>query len=252
MLRVMTYNLKYPSETESNRWSVRRPLVAEVIDKVGAQVFGTQEGHYFQLREIAADTATPYEWIGLGRNGGSHGEFAAIFFDPAVLEPVEYDHFWISETPTVVASQFPGTHLPRMATWIRFAIPESGRQLVVLNTHLDHESDAARIHGARQIAERIKDFDLPVVITGDFNCAAGHSAAFSALTDGSGLTDAWGPGNGPDCGTYGGWKAPEPGGHRIDWILTRGIDVADADISDYHADQQWPSDHVPAWADLLL
>jgi endonuclease/exonuclease/phosphatase family metal-dependent hydrolase len=66
------------------------------------------------------------------------------------------------------------------------------------------------------------------------------------------LTDAWGPGNGPDRGTYGGWKAPEAGGHRIDWILTRGIEVADADICDYHADLQWPSDHVPAWADLLL
>lgn len=250
MLRVMSYNLKYPSETESNPWSVRRPLVAQVIDQVGAQVFGTQEGHYFQLRQIAADAKGRYEWIGEGRNGGSHGEFAAIFYDPTVLEPREYDHFWISETPGVIGSQYPGTDLPRMATWVRFAMGD--QQLIFLNTHLDHRSDPARVHGARMIAERIREFDLPVIVTGDFNCAAGQSAPFATLTDGSGLVDVWGPGGGPDQGTYGGWQAPEPGGHRIDWILTRGIDVAKADVCDYHAEGQWPSDHVPAWADLLL
>lgn len=244
----MTYNLKFPTETGPNAWSVRRPLVAETIGKVAPALFGTQEGHYLQLRQIAADTS--YEWIGLGREGGSHGEFAAVFYDPAVLEPLEYDHFWISQTPDRVGSRSWGTNVVRMATWVRFRT--GAGELVLLNTHLDHESEQARVEGARLLAAQVGRFAVPVVVTGDFNCAAGRSAAFAELTGGTGLLDVWGPGGGPDCGTYGGWKAPEAGGGRIDWILTRGLEVTGAGICDHHAGAQWPSDHVPAWADVRV
>jgi hypothetical protein len=42
--------------------------------------------------------------IGLGRPGGSHDEFAAVFFRRARLVPLEYDHFWLSDTPDVIGS----------------------------------------------------------------------------------------------------------------------------------------------------
>ena len=42
-----------------------------------------------------------------------------------------------------------------------------------MNTHLDHGRDYAKIEGAKQIVQRLKDLTvkvkLPTVITGDFN-----------------------------------------------------------------------------------
>jgi endonuclease/exonuclease/phosphatase family metal-dependent hydrolase len=54
-LTVMTYNLRYASSAPPNAWPQRRPLMAELIEKVVPDVFGTQEGLYGQHQDLAAD-----------------------------------------------------------------------------------------------------------------------------------------------------------------------------------------------------
>src|SRR5262245_55133623 len=102
-LRVMTYNLRYASPTPPNAWPKRRPLMKELILQIAPDVLGTQEGLYPQLKDLASDLPD-YQWIGLGREGGSKSEFMAVFYRPARLEPMAFDHFWLSETPSVVGS----------------------------------------------------------------------------------------------------------------------------------------------------
>lgn len=253
LLRGMTYNLKFPSENSPHAWSARRPLMAEVLRQTAPQVIGTQEGHFFQLRQIAADAPVPYEWIGLGRGGGSHDEFNAIFYDPRVLEPVEFDHFWLSKKPREIGSRSLSWRNKsiRMATWVRFTV--DGGELLWLNTHLDNAYEEARVAGAQLIVSRLKELpaELPVVVSGDFNCAAGDSAAYDILTRDTGLTDAWVQAGGPHISSYGGWAAPIPG-NRIDWLLIRGVTAESAAICDHHDGDEWPSDHVPVYADLRL
>ena len=53
-----------------------------------------------QLQDIAADLPA-FQWIGVGRDGGSRGEFMAVFYRTARLEPLAFDHFWLSDTPEV-------------------------------------------------------------------------------------------------------------------------------------------------------
>lgn len=253
LIRGMTYNLKFPSERGPHPWSARRPLMAEVLRRTQPHVIGTQEGHFFQLRQIVADAPVPYEWIGLGRRGGSHDEYSAILYDPRILEPLEYDHFWLSNRPSKMGSRSLTwrNRSIRMATWVRFGY--EGGEFTWLNTHLDNAFEKARVRGARLIASRLARFpaDRPLVVSGDFNCSAGRCAAYDILTKDTGLSDAWILGNGPDISTYAGWKPPEPGG-RIDWLLVRGIGASSAGICDYHDGDEWPSDHVPAYADLEL
>src|SRR5207253_716685 len=76
-LCVMTYNLRYASPNPPNAWPQRRPLMRECIEKVSPDLLGTQEGLYQQLKDMAADLPE-YTWLGLGREGGSQGEFMAI------------------------------------------------------------------------------------------------------------------------------------------------------------------------------
>jgi hypothetical protein len=102
-LCVMTFNLRYASASPPNAWSARRPAAKALWDRVRPDVVGTQEGVYLQIKDIAADQPD-FAWIGLGREGGSRGEFMAIFYRRDRLTPLEFDHFWLSDTPDVIGS----------------------------------------------------------------------------------------------------------------------------------------------------
>src|SRR5690606_26023283 len=91
-LEVMTFNIRYAHTNPPNLWEDRRAAVREVIVDSGADIVGTQEGLFRQIKDIDQDLPD-FTWIGVGREGGSRGEFMAIFYRPIRLEPLEYDHF---------------------------------------------------------------------------------------------------------------------------------------------------------------
>ena len=256
-LDVMTFNLRYASTAGPNSWTVRRPVMRELLRGETPHVLATQEGLYRQLLDIESDLAPHYEWIGSGREGGSRDESVAIFYDTRRLAPVEHETFWLSDTPTVIGSRTWGNTLPRIATWVRFRdLRDGGREFHVLNTHLDHAKQYARTRGASLIAERIAQFDpsLPCLVTGDFNAAAHGNAVYDILL-GAGLTDTWDTAAERSglYATFHGYRPLTPDGERIDWILaTPGVTAHRASISTFSRNGQFPSDHLPVQASLTL
>ena len=142
-LCVMTYNLRYASASPPNAWSARRPAAKALWNQVRPDVVGTQEGVYQQIKDIAADQPD-FAWIGLGREGGSRGEFMAVFYRRDRLMPLEFDHFWLSDTPDVIGSTTWGNSNRRMVTWVKFRDVASDRDFYFFNTHFDHQVHAAR------------------------------------------------------------------------------------------------------------
>ncbi|MFD5634115.1 endonuclease/exonuclease/phosphatase family protein [Streptomyces sp. NPDC127077] len=256
-LDVMTYNLRFASDVEPNSWAVRRPVMRELLRRASPHVIGTQEGLYHQLLDIEADLAPHYAWIGTGRRGGSSDEAAAIYYDTRRLAPLEHDTFWLSDTPRVIASNTWGAAFPRIATWVRFRdLRDGGRQFHVLNTHLDHASQYARVRAASLVAERIARFDpsLPRLVTGDFNAPAHRNEAYDILL-GAGLTDTWDTAASRSrlYATFHGYAPLTPEGDRIDWILAGpGTEVARASVDTFSLHGQFPSDHLPVRASLTL
>jgi endonuclease/exonuclease/phosphatase family metal-dependent hydrolase len=163
-LRLMTYNLRYASTQQPHAWPDRRPVMAALIAREAPDIIGTQEGVYGQLREFASDQPA-YDWIGLGRAGGSKDEFCAIFYRRERFEPVAFDHFWLSDTPDVIGSITWGPKFRRMLTWVRLRDRKTGRQFEVWNTHFDHEVEEARQKSAALLRDRLAQVDLsmPVV-----------------------------------------------------------------------------------------
>jgi len=256
-LTVATFNLRYASATPPNAWPQRRPVMKACIQSMAPDLFGTQEGLYAQLKDLAADLPE-YEWIGTGRDGGSRGEFMAIFYKRARFEPIEYDHFWLSDTPDVIGSTTWGNTNRRMVTWVRFRDRQSGAEFYFWNTHLDHQIQPAREKAAALIKDRIAalKLPLPLLLVGDFNAVAGKNAAYDILVKDAGLTDTWGAArehrNG-EFNSFHNFRGPQPGGQRIDWILVRGTaDVASIEIVTFQQDGQYPSDHFPVLARLTL
>ncbi|MCF1597046.1 endonuclease/exonuclease/phosphatase family protein [Streptomyces muensis] len=256
-LQAMSFNLRFASAAEPHSWTVRRPVMRELLRREAPHVVGTQEGVFAQLLDIDSDLGPHYDWLGTGRLHGSRDEAMAVFYDTRRLRPTEYDHFWLSDTPDVIGSNTWGAAFARMVTWVRFRdLADTGREFYVLNTHFDHVSQYARERSAALIAARIAGFDrsLPVVVTGDFNVAAHKNTAYDTLL-GAGLVDTWDTARERSAlyATFHGFKPLTPNGDRIDWVLTTpGVTAHRAAINTFSDGGQFPSDHLPVQAFLSL
>ena len=254
-LRVMTFNLRYASPTPPHSWPQRRPAVKACLEQYRPDLIGTQEGLYAQLRDIAADQPG-YAWIGTGRDGGSRGEFMAIFYRTERFEPLEYDHFWLSDTPNVIGSSTWGNTNRRMVTWVRFRDRQRNAEFYFWNTHLDHALQPAREKGAALIRDQMAalKLPLPLLLVGDFNAAAGANPAYDLLVNPNGLTDLWNLAaekRNENINSFHDFKGPREGGIRIDWLLGRGVGrVTGAEIITFALNGQFPSDHFPVMVTL--
>jgi len=264
-LDVMTFNLRYASASAPHSWAERRPVTRKLLRSESPHLIGTQEGLYRQLRDIEQDLGADYAWIGTGREGGRHGEFAAIFYDTGRLAPLEYDHFWLSETPGKIGSvdefetETERAGSPRMVTWVRFGVRGTPSMFYALNTHLDNRSETARQRAATQLAGFLTnrlDPDLPRIVTGDFNApAAAGTSVYDTLLNQGGLVDSWtrAAKRGEHYGTWHGYQPPVPGGVRIDWILTSPDVLTRSAVINAYCDRgRYPSDHLPVQAVITL
>lgn len=256
-LVIATYNLRYAGDPPPNSWPERRPAVKALLDAYRPDVIGTQEGLYHQLKDLATDQPG-YDWIGLGRDGGSRGEFMAVFYRRDRLEPLEFDHFWLSDTPHVIASSSWGNAVRRMVTWVRFRDRSTGREFYFWNTHLDHEVQAAREKAAELIRQRIGQLpaDVPLLLVGDFNAVSGANRAYDILARESGLSDTWFAARerrNEDANSFTDFEPLKHEGQRIDWILARGVRaVRVTEAVTLRPEGRWPSDHLPVIAWLTL
>lgn len=256
-LKVMTYNLRYASTNKPNAWPDRRPIMKECVTKADPDIFGTQEGVYYQLKELEHDIPQ-YRWIGTGRDGGSRGEFMAIFYKHERLEPLEYDHFWLSDTPEVMGSTTWGNSNRRMVTWVRFKDRKTNAEFYFVNTHFDHQIQTAREKSAELLLARVKKLNpnLPLMVVGDFNAKAGANKAYSILTADNWLSDTWNTAKekrGEVVATFNNFQPAIPGDNRIDWILTRNMEApAWIEIITCEKNGQYPSDHFPVMIEISI
>ena len=257
-LLIATYNLRYAGgDAPPNDWPSRRPRIKALLDRYRPDVLGTQEGLFGQLKDVAADQPD-FDWIGLGRDGGSRGEFMAIFYRRERFEPLEFDHFWLSDTPETIGSSTWGNGVRRMLTWVRFKDRTTQREFYFWNTHLDHEVQHAREKSAALIRHRMAALppEVPLFLVGDFNAVARDNRAYDILTGEGGLDDTWYAARerrNEAANSFNGFGPLLLEGKRIDWVLARGaIDVRAAEVVTFRPGEQWPSDHLPVmtWATL--
>jgi len=276
-IRVMSFNLRYGTARDGeNHWDRRKDFVAETIAAFGPDLLGTQETLGFQ-KEFLDRSLTGYTSIGVGRDdGGPTGEMTALFFKTDRFEALDQGHFWLSESPEVPGSISWDSSLTRMASWVRLKDrrSESGRPVLIINTHFDHRGELARERSAELIHRMAGSLGegCDIVLTGDFNAAVDsppYQALFQTNKSANRSVDSDSPSppifrdtyrvkvhsSAPEHrmgeATFSGFQAGVVNGARIDWIAVAGQwQIISAKIDRTARDGSTPSDHYPVTATL--
>ncbi len=268
-LEVMTFNIRVDAGVFSwfdpNGWlyvcGPRRDRAAITIRAADPDIFGVQEALVNQVLDLKS--AFPdYGFYGAGRTDGCLlGEYSGIFFRSSRFSLVDSGTFWLSETPHVPGTVFPGSATIRIASWTVLDDAAAGVRFFVLNTHWDHVSQESRERSATLVRQKIGQFagDLPVIVMGDMN-ATETNAAFRELIGvndpgGLQLVDAYRsvlPVREPDEATAHGFTGRTEG-WRIDYVLPTDFFtpvVGRIDRTTFSCG--WPSDHYPVLASLRV
>lgn len=252
-LRVMSFNVRTPVDTEpGRRWVDRRDAMVNLLRAQRPAVVGTQE-LVQQQAEYLTTQLPDYRWFGQGRRGGEGDEHMGVFYDSTRLKVVESGDFWLSDTPEVPGSITWGNLYPRMVTWALFERVSDRRRFYLLNTHLPYRDDdePRRVQGAKAIVARLQQLHagVPVVITGDFNSEPGSGtyATFTAVLGDARRQAAKVEGPRLTFHNFSGTPTTE-----LDWILVRGMKVLRFATLDDKPGGVLPSDHFPVVADVEL
>jgi len=275
-LRTMSFNIRYAGTfgdlvgpngwyNFSNPAESRAERVMQTIRNYNPDILGTQEVLSVQLGDLTGQTLatglTDYGYYGLGREDGvSAGEHSAIFWRADRFTQLNAGTFWLSPTPEVAGSIYPGAGTTRIASWVVLNDLQSGRELFVLNTHWDNVSSAANLYSANLIRQRLPELadGRPILLTGDLNATESSSAVrtLRGVNDPAGLQlgDAYREVNAPSGSelTFHNYNGGTTGS-RIDFILhTDELTPTAASIIRTSYGGKYPSDHYPVTADFTL
>lgn len=169
---------------------------------------------------------------------------------------------WLSDTPYIKSKSWNSKN-PRVCSIYHLWDLDEQRLLVLVNTHLDHVSEEARVNSTKMILGEISELDseMPIVIVGDFNCdtyapfdRVKYTGVPHDLFVYAGFKDAWYMRNSqyPPPTTFNGfigskYDGGDYGTWRVDWILAKNLDVIYCEIVT-QPDNQLISDHYPVIA----
>lgn len=219
-----TYNIRLYHSGDSlrgNSWQRRGPMVGKLAYFHDFDIFGTQEGYKRQLDDMLAELPG-YAYIGVGRDDGKEGgEHSAIFYNTDLFEVLDHGDFWLSEDTTKPNLGWDAACV-RICTWGKFRHKPSGREFLYFNLHMDHIGKVARIESAKLIKRKMDEFgyELPAILTGDFNVDQNSDAYASIIADGK-LKDSYTAAEYvyAPVGTFNNWHPDAFSKQRIDHIF---------------------------------
>lgn len=246
--RIMSFNIR------CNEYKRREKLVPALIEAYEPDSAGLQECTY-QWYENLTESLEDYAFVGVGRDTGDLsedcGEISAVIYKKAKYNLIDSGTFWLSETPDEVSRGWDGA-CNRICTWVVLEDKETGDRYAHVNTHLDHMGAKARINGVELVKEKALSYDIPTVVTGDFNFKKSTDLYTTLVTGGLSDTQdmAADTMDGKTYHGYSGGIAGEP----IDFICVnnRITEVRTYKIVRDMYNLKYTSDHYPVYSDMVF
>ena len=242
-------------------WGDRKDFCIKVLKAQKADIISLQEVLKVQAEDLKK--AFP-DYMLLGFDGpemdahktGYHG----VAKNPIMFRKSRYElngagTYWLSDTPTIGGSLAWETARARHANYLRLEDKKTGTEFRVVNTHLDHITQAAREKQIEAILKECAQYpaDFIQILTGDFN--AGVANAVGEMLKKDGWQDSYAAIHGDiDPGfTAHGFKGESFGkaGRKIDFIFSKGnVKALNSQIIKDSLNGKYPSDHYFVSADL--
>lgn len=275
--KALSWNIRLDTPNDAElAWPHRAGKVINQLQRQSPDIIGLQEVMWHQL--VRLESALPgYQRIGVGRDDGKNaGEFSPLLIrrDRFVIEDSGTFWFHPSWDPTQSGTEIIGSGLigkpgwdaalPRICSWALLKDKQSGKQLRVLNLHLDHQGAEARRESIKLLAAKIRywqqnswqqNSDAPVIVMGDFNPAAGDGLLAQIQTALPQYRDVLALTKTPQGPNYSfiPWRGSEADAVRLDYMLLQPDQFkvpAAGILTDGPPTQH--SDHLALWAELVF
>lgn len=260
-IKVMTTNIRYANPNDGiNIWENRKDWLCNLINFSEVDILGGQEVIQEQLHDMI-ERLPEYSYIGIGRNGGTEGEFCPIFYKTDRYKLLDSDTFWLSENPKKENSKGWDAALPRIVTWVKLEDKTTSKVFYFFNTHFDHKGVQARLESAKLLTKKAKEIvgSTPFFVSGDFNFTP-KVEAYKVLTVQNQsnfiLKDCFNTAEkvyGPKYTTNGFNIEPNQQNDRIDYIFYQGdISILKHHTVDGQRGPNFISDHFPIIVEARL
>lgn len=252
-LSVISSNIRFNNPADgANAWPHRRALLAETLNKHSPHIIATQEGRFDQLKEFEA-LLSDFEIVDQHRSWIKERMYPTLFIRKNFFEVIGSGDLWLSETPEVAGSFSFGSTFPRLMTWIKLQPKNTDKNLLVVNTHLDHKKSETRSEQIKVLAAQIKKLKedrSSIILTGDFNDSPESEVRKTLVHELPQLVDSW---NLPEETSHHHFDGVCVGGSRIDWIMVdKNLKVTKSILDKSESDGRYPSDHFPVVCEISL
>jgi len=200
-MRILTHNIRYATSSlfpGESSWKTRLPLLASQFHyhtaHIPSALLCLQEVLHNQLLDILAalnsdcENGSPdWQAIGVGRDdGATAGEYSVILYRPTSWKLIHSDTVWLSEAPHVPGSKGWDAASVRIVTIAVLRHHDSGKEIALLNTHLDDQGIVSRREAAKMLKVLAEKYSTSgtraVVLTGDLNSEVDGDDAYRILT----------------------------------------------------------------------
>ncbi len=199
-LKVLSCNIRVDlpeDEKKGHGWKQRRQACIQIVKSQRADIIGFQEVLRSQFLDLKAGLpgyyALGFDGPEMDRHKEGYNGIAKnpIFFSKKRFELLNAGGYWLSETPLMAGSMSWGSARARNVSWVRLLDKRSGKEFRLLNLHLDHVKEEAKLEQVRMIMEESKQYqsDFVQILTGDFN--AGPASLVTRLVKEYGWTDSF-------------------------------------------------------------
>ncbi|RYY18824.1 MAG: endonuclease/exonuclease/phosphatase family protein [Chitinophagaceae bacterium] len=266
--RILCCNIRVALDEDEAKgvgWSARRDICLKIIKDKKPDIISLQE-----VLKVQADDFRKYfsNYQLFGFDGpemdahttGYHGIAKnPILFSRDRYELMTGGTYWLSQTPLVAGSKSWETNRARHANWVRLREKKTGKELRIVNLHLDHISAEAKVEQAKMVVEESKQYQpgFNQLLTGDFNTRF-DSNVFTAVR-GAGWKESYETIHGEKEAGHTGHefqgekyeKGPSKG--RIDYIWYQGkVKPTSSLIIKDQVNGKYPSDHFFMQTDFVL
>ena len=248
-MKIVTFNMRFAYNTDGIQSFIHRAgLILDAIAERKPDIICFQEANDQNIGFLRKYLAPDYAILLNRRGEGLTGEGLAVAYRPDQCSLHGLEAFWLSPTPQIIASKFPGQSMhPRICQRLWFKNEETGNTLRIYNLHLEELTEDIRLQQMEMVLRRSAEESEPTFLLGDLNTLP--DGKVYAFCKEHGLVDL----TGHISGSFHNFGKEEP--IKIDYIFTDPVTaqrVRRVMVWDDCANGIYLSDHYPIEMDCDL